>query len=319
MQKLAEICVRRPVFATVIILALVVIGAFSYLKLGVDRFPNVEFPFVIVTTVLPGAAPEEIETELTDKIEEAVNTIAALNGLASFPSENVSVVMISFDLEKARDVATQEVRDKISMIGAELPTDAEPPIVQNFDPGAIPVVTIAVSGPGSQRDISEYVDKDLRRRLETVSGVGQVLVIGARPRQINVIVDNAKLTAQGLTAAQVMAALQAQNIQIPGGKVEQGLRDLTLRTYGRVSSPEAFGNIPITNVNGTPVRIRDIARVEDTMSDVESAATVGGKSAVVLQVRKQSGTNAIAVVDCIKERDEEIRPQITTGFTLDIL
>src|SRR5687768_9733045 len=319
MQKLAEICVRRPVFATVIILALVVIGAFSYLKLGVDRFPNVEFPFVIVTTVLPGAAPEEIETELTDKIEEAVNTISGINELTSFSSENVSVVMISFNLEKDRDVATQEVRDKISTILGDLPTDAEPPIVQNFDPGAIPVVTIAVSGPGSQRDISEYVDKDLRRRLETVSGVGQVLVIGARPRQINVIVDNAKLTAQGLTAAQVMAALQAQNIQIPGGKVEQGLRDLTLRTYGRVSSPEEFGNIPVATVGGTPVRIRDVARIEDSMAEVESAATVGGKAAVVVQIRKQSGTNAIEVVDGIKERIEEIRPQIPAGYKLDVI
>ncbi|HYH05546.1 MAG TPA: efflux RND transporter permease subunit [Thermoanaerobaculia bacterium] len=319
MQKLAEICVRRPVFATVIILALVVIGAFSYLKLGVDRFPNVEFPFVIVTTVLPGAAPEEIETELTDKIEEAVNTISGINELTSFSSENVSVVMISFDLEKDRDVATQEVRDKISTILSALPTDADPPIVQNFDPGAIPVVTIAVSGPGSQRDISEYVDKNLRRRLETVTGVGQVLVIGARPRQINVIVDNAKLSSHGLTAAQVVSALQSQNIQIPGGKVEQGVRDLTLRTYGRVTSPEEFGNIPVANVNGTPVRVRDIARIEDSMSDIKSAATVGGKSAVVLQVRKQSGTNAIAVVDGIKERVEEIRPQIPAGYKLDII
>ncbi|HEX2060989.1 MAG TPA: efflux RND transporter permease subunit, partial [Thermoanaerobaculia bacterium] len=319
MQKLAEICVRRPVFATVIILALVVIGAFSYLKLGVDRFPNVEFPFVIVTTVLPGAAPEEIETELTDKIEEAVNTIAGIDELTSFSSENVSVVMISFDLEKDRDVATQEVRDKVSTILGDLPTDAEPPIVQNFDPGAIPVVTIAVSGPGSQRDISEYVDKNLRRRLETVSGVGQVLVIGARPRQINVVVDNAKLTAQGLTAAQVVAALQSQNIQIPGGKVEQGVRDLTLRTYGRVTSPEEFGNIPVANVNGTPVRIRDIARIEDSMADVESAATVSGKSAVVVQIRKQSGTNAIEVVDGIKERVEEIRPTVPAGYKLDII
>jgi HAE1 family hydrophobic/amphiphilic exporter-1 len=319
MQKLAEICVRRPVFATVIILALVVFGAFSYIKLGVDRFPNVEFPFVIVTTVLPGAAPEEIETELTDKIEEAVNTISGIDELTSISSENVSVVMISFNLEKDKDVATQEVRDKISTVLGELPTDAEPPIVQTFDPGSIPVVTIAVSGPGSQRDISEYVDKDLRRRLETVSGVGQVAVIGARPRQINVIVDNAKLTAQGLTAAQVVAALQSQNIQIPGGKVEQGLRDLTLRTYGRVSSPEQFGNIPVANIGGTAVRIRDIARIEDSMADVESAATVGGKSAVVLQIRKQSGTNAISVVEGIKERIEDIRPQIPAGYKLDLI
>ncbi|HEU4886677.1 MAG TPA: efflux RND transporter permease subunit, partial [Thermoanaerobaculia bacterium] len=302
-----------------IILALVVIGAFSYLKLGVDRFPNVEFPFVIVTTVLPGAAPEEIETELTDKIEEAVNTISGINELTSFSSENVSVVMISFNLEKDRDVATQEVRDKISTVLGDLPTDADPPIVQNFDPGAIPVVTVAVSGPGSQRDISEYVDKDLRRRLETVTGVGQVLVIGARPRQINVVVDNAKLTAHGLTSAHIVSALQSQNIQIPGGKVEQGLRDLTLRTYGRVTTPEEFGNIPLATVSGTAVRVRDVARIEDSMAEVESAATVGGKSAVVVQIRKQSGTNAIQVVDGIKERIEEIRPQIPTGYKLDII
>jgi HAE1 family hydrophobic/amphiphilic exporter-1 len=319
MQKLAEICVRRPVFATVIILALVVVGAFSYGKLGVDRFPNVEFPFVIVTTVLPGAAPEEIETELTDKIEESVNTISGIDELTSFSAENVSVVMISFTLEKDRDVAAQEVRDKVSSILGDLPQDADPPIVQSFDPGAIPVVTIAVSGPGSQRDISEYVDKNLRRRLETVYGVGQVLVVGARPRQINVVVDNAKLASQGLTAAQVVAALQAQNIQIPGGKVEQGIRDLTLRTYGRVGSPASFGNIPIANVGGTAIRVRDVAVVEDSMAEVESAATVGGRAAVVLMVRKQSGTNAIQVVDGIKSRVAEVLPTLPKGYKLDII
>src|SRR5687768_6496689 len=319
MQKLAEICVRRPVFATVIILALVVIGAFSYLKLGVDRFPNVEFPFVIVTTVLPGAAPEEIETELTDKIEEAVNTISGINELTSFSSENVSVVMIAFNLEKDRDVAAQEVRDKVSTILSDLPQDADPPIVQTFDPGAIPVATIAVSGPGSQRDISEYVDKNLRRRIETVYGVGQVLVVGARPRQINIIVDNAKLASHGLTAAHVVAALQAQNIQIPGGKVEQGARDLTLRTYGRVGAPEDFGGIPVATVAGTPIRIRDIARIEDSMSEIESAASVSGKSAVVLIIRKQSGTNSIAVVDGVKARVEEVRPTLPPGYQVSIL
>ncbi|MGZ5443189.1 MAG: efflux RND transporter permease subunit [Thermoanaerobaculia bacterium] len=319
MQKLAEICVRRPVFATVIILALVVVGAFSYFKLGVDRFPNVEFPFIIVTTVLPGAAPEEIETEITDKIEESVNTISGIDELTSFSSENVSVVMIAFNLEKDRDVAAQEVRDKVATILADLPSDAENPIVQTFDPGAIPVVTIAVSGPGSQRDISEYVDKNLRRRLETVYGVGQVLVIGARPRQINVVVDNAKLASQGLTAAHVVGALQSQNIQIPGGKVEQGVRDLTLRTYGRVGTPEAFGNIPIANIGGTPIRVRDVARIEDSMAEVESAATVSGKSAVVLMVRKQSGTNAIEVVDGIKARVEEVRPTLPAGYKLDVI
>ncbi|HEX6176753.1 MAG TPA: efflux RND transporter permease subunit, partial [Thermoanaerobaculia bacterium] len=310
---------RRPVFATVIILSLVVVGAFSYFKLGVDRFPNVEFPFVIVTTVLPGAAPEEIETEITDKVEEAVNTLSGIDELTSMSSENVSVVMISFNLEKNRDVAAQEVRDKISTIMADLPQDADPPIVQTFDPGSLPVVTIAVSGPGSTRDVSEFVDKNIRRRIETVYGVGQVLVVGARPRQINVVVDNERLAAHGLTAAHVVGALQSQNIQIPGGKVEQGLRDLTLRTYGRVSTPEQFGDIPVATVAGTAVRIRDVARIEDSMSEVESAASVGGKSAVVMIIRKQSGMNSIEVVDRIKERVEELRPTIPAGYKLDVI
>src|SRR5687767_2577596 len=171
MQKLAEICVKRPVFATVLVLALVVIGAFAYFRLGVDRFPNVEFPFVVISTVLPGAAPEEVETEVTDKIEESVNTISGIAEMNCISSENVSVIMIGFDLEKNRDVAAQEVRDKINLVLAELPKDAEPPIVQIFDPGAIPVAVLAVSGPASVREVSELTDKTIRRRLETVSGV----------------------------------------------------------------------------------------------------------------------------------------------------
>ena len=319
MHKLAEICVRRPVFATVIILSLVVVGFFAYLQLGVDRFPKVDFPTIVVATHLTGAAPEEIETDITDKIEEAVNTISGIDQLQSISSEGVSQVTIQFVLEKDADVAAQEVRDKVNTVLRDLPKDADPPIIQKFDPDSIPVLAIALSGPAPIRDVTEFADKKLRRRLESLSGVGQVLIVGGRPRQLNVVVDTEKLASVGLTTAQVVAALQTQNVQIPGGKVEQGLRDLTLRTYGRMTSPEEFGNIPVATMGGAPIRIRDIARIEDSMSDVKSAATVGGKSAVVLQVRKQSGTNAISVVDGIKERVEEIRPQIPAGYKLDII
>lgn len=316
MQKLAEICVRRPVFATVIILALVVTGAFSYLKLGVDRFPNIEFPWVTITTVLPGAAPEEIETEITDRIEEAVNTISGIDELYSVSTENVSVVQIGFVLEKDGDVAAQDVRDKISSILGELPADAEPPIVQKIDADAEPVIAIALSGPATELEISEYADKVLRRRLEVINGVGQVTVVGARPRQINVIPDPARMNALGITAAEVVGALQSQNIQIPGGKVEQGLRDLTLRTYGRVGSPEEFGEIPIATRNGYAVRLREVAAIEDGVAEVESLASVSGKAAVVLTVRKQSGQNTIKVVEGIKERAEELRAELPAGWEM---
>ena len=319
MQKLAEICVRRPVFASVIVLALVVVGAFSYMKLGVDRFPKVEFPWVTITTVLPGAAPEEIETEVSDKIEEAVNTISGIDELYSFSSENTSVVTISFDLEKDGDVAAQEVRDRINTILGDLPRDAEPPVILKIDPDAVPVIGIALSGPATEREISEYADKTLRRRLETISGVGQVTVTGARPRQLNVVVDNEKLASQGLTAAHVMAVLQSQNVQIPGGRVETGARDLTLRTYGRVASPADFGNISIINKGGIPIRIRDVARIEDSVAEVETLASVSGQPAVVLTLRKQSGTNTIDVVNSVKERVGDLRTQLPRGWKMEVV
>ena len=319
MQKLAELCVRRPVFATVLILALVVVGIFAYFQLGVDRFPNVEFPFVVITTVLPGAAPEEMETEVTDKIEEAVNTINGIDQLISTSSENVSLVQIQFTLEKNPDVAAQEVRDKVNAILANLPKDADPPIIQKINADADPVISIALSGPASQREISEYADRVLKRRLETVFGVGQVKLVGQRLRQINVITDTAKLDSLGLTAADVVNALGSQNVQIPGGKVAQNRRDLTLRTYGRVGTPADFARLPITRRNGYPVRVGDVARIEDGVEEAQSVATVAGKPAVVLQVIKQSGTNTIAVVDAIKERFAELKGQIPAGWHAEIV
>jgi len=319
MQKLAELCVRRPVFATVLILALVVVGIFAYFQLGVDRFPNVEFPFVTITTVLPGAAPEEMETEVTDKIEEAVNTINGIDQLISTSSENVSLVQIQFTLEKNPDVAAQEVRDKVNAILANLPKDADPPIIQKINADADPVISIALSGPASQREISEYADRVLRRRLETVFGVGQVKLVGQRLRQINVITDTAKLDSLGLTAADVVNALGSQNVQIPGGKVAQNRRDLTLRTYGRVGTPADFARLPITTRNGYPVRVGDVARIEDGVEEAQSVATVAGKPAVVLQVIKQSGTNTIAVVDAIKERFADLKGQIPAGWHAEIV
>ena len=319
MQKLAEICVRRPVFASVLILALVVVGGFSYYKLGVDRFPKIEFPWVTVTTVLPGAAPEEIETEITDKIEEAINTISGIDELMSTSSENVSVVQVGFVLEKNADVAAQEVRDRINTILGELPADAEPPIIQKIESDAAPVIGIALSGPATDREISEYADKVLRRRFETVNGVGQVVIIGSRPRQINVVADVDKLASLGLTSADLVNALRTQNVQIPGGRVETGVRELTLRTYGRVGEPSEFGNLPVANRAGETIRVRDVARIDDSVAEAESVATVDGKPAVVLMMRKQSGENTVAVIEAVKERAEELRPQLPEGWKMEIV
>ena len=319
MRKLAEICIRRPVFATVLILALVVVGMVAYFSLGVDRFPKVDFPMVTVTTRLIGAGPEEMETDVTDKIEEAVNTISGIDQLMSTSSEGVSIVNIQFDLEKDGDVAAQEVRDKVNSVLAELPRQADPPVIMKIDADAAPVLSIALSGPVPTRDVTELADKVLKRQIESTLGVGQVRIIGGEPRQINIVADTEKLAAMGLTVAELVRALQAQNVQIPGGQVEQGLRDLTLRTYGRVAAPAEFGDIAIAVRNGYPVKVRDVARVDDSVADPATIARVDGKPAVVLQVRKQSGTNTIEVIDRVKERMETLRAQLPKGWNMTIV
>ena len=319
MNKLAEICVRRPVFAAVIVLSLVVVGLFSYRRLGVDRFPNIDFPFVTVTTRLVGAAPEEIETEVTEKIEEAVNTISGIDQLISVSAEGVSVVTVQFVLEKDGDVAAQEVRDRVNAVLADLPRDADPPVIEKIDPDATPVLSVVLSGPAPIRDLTEFADKKYRRALESVLGVGQVRVIGGRERQVNVVVDSARLSGLDLTVADVVRALQTQNVQVPGGKVEQGTRDLTLRTYGRVGTPAELGSIPVAVRNGEPVRVADVATVRDSEAEVETLASLNGATAVVLQVRKQSGTNTIEVVQRVKDRLESLKPQLPKGYRLDVV
>jgi hydrophobic/amphiphilic exporter-1 (mainly G- bacteria), HAE1 family len=319
MQWLASISVRRPVFATVITLALTVVGAFAFTRLGVDRFPKVDFPTVVVTTVLPGAAPEEMETEVTDKIEEAVNTISGIDELRSNSSEGVSQVIISFLLEKDGDIAAQEVRDRVNRVLPLLPRTIEQPTVEKCDPDSAPVLTLTVSAKKPIRDITEYADKTLRRQLESVSGVGQVVVVGGRARQVNINLDAARLTAYNLTVTDVTEALQRQNSEIPGGRVEQGATSMTLRTRGRVASVSAFGDIVVEERGGHPILLKDVAQVEDGMAEAETTANIDGESAVLLTVRRQSGTNTVQVVDAVKERLDEVRALAPPGYDIRVV
>ncbi len=319
MQWLAALCVKRPVFATVLILSLVVVGIFGFTRLGVDRFPKIDFPTIVVTTVQPGAAPEQIETEVTDKIEEAVNTISGIDELRSTSSEGVSLVMISFLLEKDTNIAAQEVRDKINSVLPLLPKTIQQPRVDKLDPDAAPVLSVALSASRPIRDVTEYADKVLRRQLESVGGVGQVLVLGGRQRQINIWLDADRLRAYNLTVTDVSRALLAQNVEIPGGRVDQGGQSLTLRTRGRVQSVAEFGDIVIREKDGHPVRIVDVARIEDGQADIETAANVNGEGAVVLNIRKQSGTNTVEVAREVKSRLEALKTSLPTGYNLRVV
>jgi HAE1 family hydrophobic/amphiphilic exporter-1 len=319
MQWLAEICVRRPVFAWVLVLSLTVVGLYAFGQLGVDRFPNVDIPSVVVSTRLPGAAPEQVETEITDLIEEAVNTISAIDQLNSTSSEGLSQVMVSFRLEKDADVAAQEVRDRVNRVLPLLPRTAMQPTVEKLDPTASPVLTLAVTADKPLRDITEFADKSLRRWLESVDGVGQVLVLGGRSRQINVWLDAELLRAQGLSVNEVARALQAQNADVPGGRIDRGSQSVTLRTRGRVASVEAFNDIVLREVAGHPVRLGDVAQVEDGMAEAATLASVNGTPTVLLQVRKQSGTNTVAVANSLKTRLADIRASLPPGYEYRIV
>jgi len=319
MQWLAAICIRRPVFATVIVLILTVIGAFSYFGLGVDRFPRVEFPFVVVQTVLPGAAPQEMETEVTDKIESAVNTISGIDELRSFSVEGVSQVIVQFALEKDGDVAAQEVREKIDLAMFELPKGIDPPTVMKMDPDAAPVLTLAISARNADvRAVTEFADKIVRRELESTNGVGQVTLIGGRKRQINVWIDPDKLQKFNLSAGIVTQALATQNVEIPAGRIEQGEKSLTLRTRGRVESIGQMEDIVLATRDGYSVRLSDVADVQDGMAEPASVGFRGTNPAVLLNIRKQSGTNTVEVVHRVKERLDEVKKRLPEGYTLEI-
>ncbi len=319
MQWLAALCVKRPVFATVLILSLTVIGAFSFTRLGVDRFPKIDFPTITVTTVQPGAAPEQIETEITDKIEEAVNTISGIDDLRSVSSEGISQVIVAFLLDKDTDVAAQEVRDRVNGVLPRLPKTIQQPRVDKMDPDAAPVLSLALSARQPVRDITEYADKVLRRKIESVNGVGQVLILGGRQRQINVWLDADRLRGYNLTVTDVARALQSQNIEIPGGRVDQGPQSVTLRTRGRVQTVAEFSDIVIRQKDGHPVRVGDVARVEDGEAEPETLANVDGTSTVLLQVRRQSGTNTVEVVRAVKERLVDLKAALPPGYAVRVV
>jgi HAE1 family hydrophobic/amphiphilic exporter-1 len=319
MQKLAEICVRRPVFATMLIMAITVVGAASFFSLGVDRFPRVDIPVVSVITVNPGAAPEQIETEITDIIEGAVNTISGIDELRSSSIEGQSQVNISFDLAKDVDVASQEVRDKVNLVLRDLPETAEAPIIQKLDPDAAPIVMFAVSAPRDVVDVTTITENVLKERLESLDGVGEAIIFGGRRREIHVSVDPDRLRAYDLTVSQVAQALRTQNLELPGGRVEEGAREVTIRTLGRVEDPQQFANIVIKTHDGYPIRVRDIGTVEDAGVEPRSAAMLNGRPAVMLAIRKQSGTNTAAVAVGIKERMEEVKGLLPSDFQVTLV
>src|SRR5947199_2366246 len=302
-----------------LILSITVVGVFSCRSLGVDFFPKIDLPTITVTVINPGASPEEIETEITDKVEGAVNTVSGIDELRSTSIEGVSQVFITFVLEKNADVAAQEVRNKIDLIVNDQPETAEVPIVQKLDTDATPVLRIAVSAPRSLREVTDIADKKIKRMIESINGVGNVEIVGGRTREIEVWVDPDKMRAFNVSAADVANAIKLQNMELPGGRIEEGKRELTVRTMGRIPDPAQFNNLIVANRGPYAVKLSDIGYVEDGAEEQRTEARLNGQPAVVLVVSKQSGQNTVAVADAIKERLAELNKGLPPDVKMQIV
>ncbi|HWS85950.1 MAG TPA: efflux RND transporter permease subunit [Pyrinomonadaceae bacterium] len=321
MQKLAEICIRRPVFAAMIVLSLVVVGAAAYFRLGVDRFPSVDLPTVSVRTQLPGASAEEIETLVSQPIEEAVNTVEGIDELRSVSGPGTSFVIATFKLDRDLETAAQDVRDRVSTVINRLPEEARerPPVVQKFNNDSAPVITIALTGERSLRELTELGDKFVRPQFERVGGVGAVQIVGGLDRAINVWVDAARLEAYQIPITAVQTALARQNADIPGGNVTTNNEELTLRTMGRVTDPRAFNDLTIATLGGSAVRLRDVGRVEDGTKEQRSIARLNGVPTVTLQIQRQSGANTIEVIDGIKKAMARVEAQLPSDVKMEVI
>ncbi len=300
-MKLANVSIERPVFATMMILALVVLGLFSYTKLNIDQYPDVDIPAVTVTTVLPGAGPEQIETDVTKKIEDAVNTIGGIDHITSTSQEGVSLVVIQFKLEVEGKQAAQEVREKISAVRATLPTDIKDPVILRYDPASQPIMTLTISGERSEKEITTYTKDVIKKRLENVNGVGKVDLVGGAEREIQVEIDAARLQSFNLSIQEVNQAIAAANVEVPAGNLIQGQRQLLLRTMGKYQSVGDFERVVIATPGGKVVRLSDVATVTDGVKERTSLTRVNGARAVGLNIQKQSGGNTVRVADALKK------------------
>jgi HAE1 family hydrophobic/amphiphilic exporter-1 len=316
---LADVSIKRPVFATMMIAAIVVFGIVLYSKLNVDLYPDVNFPMVTVTVVYPGASPETMEAQVADPIEEAVNSLSGIRSLRSSSMESVAQIFLEFDLDIEVGAATQEVRDRISTIQDDLPAGAETPNVQKLDLGAAPIMQLALHGSSDETTLLSYAEDRLKPEIERIRGVGQVDVVGGRDREMHVWLRPDLLRSYGLTVHDVVQALASQNIELPGGRVERGGQELVVRTDAQARSAESFESIVIATRGATMIRLGDVASVEDGFEEARSLARVDGLPAVALVIRKQSDANTVVVAQAVSEALPTLRSRAPQGAQIDVL
>lgn len=317
-MPLADFCIRRPVFAVMLIAGLAGLGWVSMGRIGIDLFPRVEYPFAAVTTVLEGATPETVETEVTEVLEEQLNTISGIKTLRSSSSEGLSQIFLEFELGEDIDQKAQDVRDKVALARADIPVEAENPVVEKVDPDAEPIMSVLVVGDFSIRELTLYADNVVKEALQRVDGVGSVELIGDRDREVRIWLDIDRLRGYGLSAEQVIAAIGSEHAEIPGGRLEagDGRQEFTVKTKGEVESVSAFGDLVVAFRDGAPTWLRDVARVEDGMEDERTYAELSGKRGVSLEIRRQSGENTVAVANGVRETLKILRQTAPPGVEL---
>jgi HAE1 family hydrophobic/amphiphilic exporter-1 len=316
--KLADACIRRPVFAVMLIGGLVVLGLVSIGRLGIDLWPRVEFPMITVVTELRGAAPETVEREVSEVLEEAINEIEGINSLRSQSSDSLSLLFIEFELEYDIQEKAQQVREKVAAVRGQLPDDVEPPVIDRVDPDAAPILAVLVGGPDSIRNLTEFADKRIKTRLERIAGVGSVSILGARPREIRIWIDSLRLAGYGLGVDDVLGALRREHVELPGGRIETPNVEYALKTEGKLVTPAAFGDIVVVERAGRVVHLRDVASVEDGLAEERTLSRLDGRRGVALMVRRQSGENTVAVADAVKRQLERIRADLPEGYDLTV-
>ncbi len=315
---LADTSVKRPVFATMVIMALVVLGIVSYPRIGVDLFPKVDFPIVTITTTLKGASPDVMDVDVADRIEGAVNTINGVKTITSTSTESVSRTIVEFVLERDIDQAVQDVREKVSTIRSKLPEDIEEPRIAKVDPDSQPILYMNLTGDKSIRDLSTYVDEVLKEQLQRINEVGDVTFNGLRLRQVRIWLDAARMQAYEVSPADIVLALKRENVELPGGRIETQTKEYTVRIKGEFPSMPDFNDLIVSYYKGAPVKIKDIGRAEDGTEEKRSLARFNGVPAVGIGIQKQSGTNTVAVAERVRKEVDRINKTLPPGMKINI-
>ena len=319
MQWLAEICVRRPVFAVMLVAALVVAGITAYTQLGVARYPNIDMPSLFIFTGHPGASPSEVESEISQPLEDAVATVEGVDELRSISREGASIVILNLDLNRNVDLAAQDARDAIGRDIDELPFGTEPPQIGKRDLDSSPVMSIAVSGPRDSRELYVLADRYVKQVIESAQGVGEVGITGAMDRAVQVRIDARRLAAYGLSIVEVREALVRQNTEIPGGLMQTDSREFTVRTMGRVDQARDFNQLVVATMGGHPIRLSDLGEVVDGQKELRNKARLNGKPAVVLFVQRQSGANTVDVINEVSERLNRSRELLPPDVSVSVI